>query len=136
MHEIKEKNVVRRNTQQREQVYAAVMSLCHPTARAIYDTLSRDSGISCGTVYRNLQILVENGEIALIETSDGIAHYDRKLHPHYHLYCRKCGGVYDTDIPYLEELDNKIRKSGFVVMSHKLCFEGYCLSCSKEMTND
>ena len=75
----------------------------HPTADMIYTSIRRDfPNISLGTVYRNLSLLVELGEIRKI-TTDGADRFDAKLIPHSHFICKDCGSVLDVMIP-LEDL--------------------------------
>ena len=52
-----------RYSKQRELVMQTVENLCdHPTAEEIYDTAAKECpGLSLGTVYRNLNSLVEAG---------------------------------------------------------------------------
>ena len=54
-----------RYSKQRELVMQTVENLCdHPTAEEIYDTAAKECpGLSLGTVYRNLNSLVEAGRV-------------------------------------------------------------------------
>lgn len=62
--------VQRRNTKQRKLVLDAVrQSYNHPTADEIYNAVrEQDDKISRGTVYRNLNLLADAGEILSIKT--------------------------------------------------------------------
>jgi Fur family peroxide stress response transcriptional regulator len=89
--------------------------------------------MSFGTVYRNLQILVEEGEIIAVQTDPDVLRYDRRRVPHYHLHCKKCGKVFDMPLPYRGDLDKKAgEKSGFLIESHTISFEGLCAGCRSE----
>lgn len=71
----------------------------HPTADMIYTSIRREfPNISLGTVYRNLSLLTELGEIRKIQ-ADGPDRFDAKTEPHSHFICRKCGCVLDVMIP-------------------------------------
>ena len=61
--------VQRRNTRQRKLVLDAVrQSYNHPTADEIYNVVrAQDDKISRGTVYRNLNLLADAGEILSID---------------------------------------------------------------------
>ena len=49
----------------------------HPTAETIYQNIKKEfPNISLGTVYRNLSLLEEIGEIIKISTGVGPDHYD------------------------------------------------------------
>ncbi len=65
--------VQRRNTRQRKLVLDAVrQSYNHPTADEIYNAVrEQDDKISRGTVYRNLNLLADAGEILSIKTPGG-----------------------------------------------------------------
>jgi len=69
----------------------------HPTAEWVYtETKKVIPNISLGTVYRNLKVLVESGQINVIY--DGpIARYDWNLNNHDHLKCIKCGEIVDIN---------------------------------------
>ena len=64
----------------------------HPTADMVYQNVRRQNpNISLGTVYRNLTLLAESGEINRLNMGDGVDHFDADTSPHYHLLCTKCG---------------------------------------------
>ena len=55
----------------------------HPTADAVYVTISKDyPKISLGTVYRNLNLLADMGEIQRFSSGDGSEHFDYNTDPH------------------------------------------------------
>ena len=67
----------------------------HPTADMIYTSIREEyPNISLGTIYRNLSLLVEIGEIQKI-TTDGADRFDARVTPHNHFVCRRCGRVMD-----------------------------------------
>lgn len=86
-------------SRQRESIKACLMNRCdHPTADAIYTTIREEfPNISLGTVYRNLNLLVELGEAQKLTCGDGKDHFDGDTSPHYHFVCRRCETV--TDLP-------------------------------------
>ena len=74
--------VQRRNTKQRKLVLDTVrQSYNHPTADEIYNAVrEQDDKISRGTVYRNLNLLADAGEILSIKTPGG-SRFDRTIEP-------------------------------------------------------
>lgn len=123
--------VQRRNTQQRALVLDAVRSRCdHPTADDIYlDVRARDSRISRGTVYRNLRVLEQEGQIQTVRMPSG-DRFDLRCDDHAHAVCRKCGALVDVNIPYQPDLDEKVaQETGFSVESHRTIFDGLCPAC-------
>lgn len=68
----------------------------HPTAEMLYSELrEKDPKLSLGTVYRNLALLTELGEIRKIPVSRGPDHFDGDTSGHFHFICRKCHQVRD-----------------------------------------
>ena len=108
----------------------------HPTADMIYTSIRRDfPNISLGTVYRNLSLLVELGEIRKI-TTDGADRFDAKLIPHSHFICKDCGSVLDVMIP-LEDLALKVYPVWDCghVEECRLEFRGVCKKCIKSKSH-
>ena len=127
------KPIVRRPTSQRELVLAAIAEGNHLSAREIFETVSAKARMSFGTVYRNLQILMEEGEIISVESDPDVLRYDRRCIPHYHLHCKKCGRVFDMPLSYSADLDEKARaQSSFLIESHRISFEGLCADCQHD----
>lgn len=124
----------RRNTKQRQTVLDTVMEHCdHPTAEEIYlDVRKKDSKISKGTVYRNLNILSENGDVNQVKVQ-GADRFDKTTCNHYHIICTKCKKVFDAPIEYAEQNDSIVEdKTGFIITKHQTMFEGICPKCQKE----
>lgn len=122
-----------RNSKQRRLILDAVTSRNdHPTADRIYmDVRSKENTISRGTVYRNLGILSENGEIAAVKLPSA-DRFDHRTDPHYHVICKSCGRVYDAPVNYNEQYDRQIeRDTGFQIDRHSIIFEGLCPECIK-----
>ena len=120
--------VQRRNTKQRKLVLDAVrQSYNHPTADEIYNAVrEQDDKISRGTVYRNLNLLADAGEILSIKTPGG-SRFDRTIEPHAHIICTSCSRVIDVPLPFDAQLDAKASEQiGWHVTSHYTIFEGLC----------
>ena len=81
-----------RNTRQKKLIYDIIVnSYAHPTALQIYkEAINVIPDISLGTVYRNLNMLVDNDSIVRIKMPDGIDRYDKCLE-HAHIICSNCG---------------------------------------------
>ena len=63
----------------------------HPTAEQIYESVhARDEHVSRGTVYRNLALLAEDGEINHVKVP-GADRFDLTVELHCHLLCVRCG---------------------------------------------
>ena len=123
----------RRNTRQRQLILEAVRSHCdHPTAEQIYrDVAEQAPTISKGTVYRNLSVLAQEGELTQVEAPDA-SRFDLRQDRHHHLVCSACGAVVDAPVVYQEQLDTlAAQESGFIVTGHHTIFQGLCPSCAQ-----
>lgn len=102
----------------------------HPTADMIYASIREEfPNISLGTVYRNLSLLAELGEIRKI-TTDGADRFDAKVIPHNHFICRKCGRIMDVMVPVEDPIQNvNERWSHGDVEEYRLEFYGICNQC-------
>jgi len=121
-----------RYSRQREAILAAVRNTTsHPTADAIYAHVRGSiPGISLGTVYRNLRLLVEAGELCALEGPGGVARYDGCTDGHYHFRCDVCGRVLDIDEPFDVDLDGEVAaRTGLLIRCHSLEFRGVCTEC-------
>ena len=127
-------SVQRRNTRQRQLVLDAVLSRCdHPTADDIYlDVHRRDERISRGTVYRNLNLLIDAGAITAVHVPGG-NRFDRRVDCHAHIVCRECGAIADAPLPYKAGLDQGAeRETGYGSVSHTTVFYGICPACQRK----
>ena len=127
--------MIRRETKQREAILNIFRSVdSHPTADCIYDEARKViPNISKGTVYRNLKILRDIGEISELNLSGTVSRYESKPEKHYHFRCEKCGRVFDLDEPVNKDLDDRVaRNTGFTVSYHQLEFRGLCKDCKNK----
>lgn len=124
----------RRNTRQRKLILRAVRELgCHPTAEQVFDHVREElPRTSLSTVYRNLGILLDQGQIKAVPGSGKEVHYDQNMDEHCHIECRGCGRICDVDVSPFEggELtwDDL---SGFTLLEVNINLVGICPECSK-----
>ena len=133
---------MRRNTNQREAILRILANTrSHPTADDIYDEVrEKIPAISKGTVYRNLKILKEMGQVREINSDGTRSRFEVAIVGHYHFRCENCGRVLDLNVPIRRELDREIAKqTGLIISHHQLEFSGLCHDCqssiSKQATN-
>ena len=103
----------------------------HPTADMVYASVRKEQpNISLGTVYRNLALLSENGQILKISTGNGADRFDGTVKPHSHFVCRCCGEVIDMEYIPEEEIVNKASESfDGKIEDYGLQFFGQCRKC-------
>ncbi len=105
----------------------------HPTADIVYQNVRKqDPNISLGTVYRNLTLLSDIGEIKRLRLGDGVDHFDADISPHYHFICSECGSVSDLEMDGIEDI-TKIAGAHFKghITGHMTYFYGTCEHCTR-----
>jgi Fur family peroxide stress response transcriptional regulator len=115
--EIRNKLVERRLkvTPQRITILEAILRLKkHPTADDIINFIKENHpNVATGTVYKVLDVLVENGLIKKVKTERDIMRYDAIIDNHHHLYCFESDRIedyFDQDLSLL--IDNYFEKKG------------------------
>ena len=94
----------------------------------------RNPNVSLGTVYRNLNLLSDNGLLRKIAMPNAPDRFDGRIDEHYHMICRSCGSIFDLEADVLPQLTNNImRGSGFVVQKAHLVVEGICKECNESI---
>lgn len=119
-------------SRQRESIKHYLQStISHPTADTIYHKIRKDyPSISLGTVYRNLNFLVSQGEILKLSCGDGCEHFDGNPEPHNHFICRNCGRVFDLDMEPIDHIIS-LASANFPgeIEGHVTYFYGKCFDC-------
>jgi Fur family transcriptional regulator, peroxide stress response regulator len=103
----------------------------HPTAEWVYTQVKTViPNISLGTVYRNLNVLRDNGEIMEIYCGGGSGRFDAETRNHYHFKCNICGSIIDIDLPVDHRMDASMnKKTGLNIAYHRTDFYGICADC-------
>ena len=102
--------------------------------RRVYVTISKEyPKISLGTVYRNLKLLADMGEIQRFSSGDGSEHFDYNTDPHYHFVCKTCGAIIDMPLELVRDTSDLL-SAPFPgrVDSHTVFFYGECEDCRKK----
>ena len=126
----------RRHSSKREAILSLLRGTkSHPGAEEIYAQLKPQyPDLSLGTVYRNIALFRESGEVICVGTVDGQERYDADTHLHAHFICEKCGRVIDLDDRFLPEVSySELReKYGVIPRTHGATFYGRCADCAAE----
>ena len=124
-----------RNTRQRQVILDELRGLTsHPTAADLYEIVRRRlPRISLGTVYRNLEVLSQLGEIQKLELSGSLKRYDGVCSKHYHIRCVQCNRVADAPIAPLNQIEDELYGTTvYEIIGHNLEFTGLCPDCTKK----
>ncbi|MEG7530718.1 MAG: transcriptional repressor [Hungatella sp.] len=119
-------------SRQRESIKTCLMNRHdHPTADTLYTSIREEfPNISLATVYRNLNLLVELGEIRKLSCGEGADRFDADINPHYHFICQRCGEVTDLPMATLEAMNQAAQAYCHgQIDSHITYFYGTCSDC-------
>ncbi len=106
----------------------------HPTAEVVYQGVKKEfPNISLATVYRNLTLLADLGEIRKIAVGDGPDRFDALTAPHNHFSCNRCGKLLDLDMESISYIDDVAARSfPGIIEGHTVLFTGLCPDCAKQ----
>ena len=110
----------------------------HPSADEIYEIVrKRLPRISLGTVYRNLEILSEYGDIQKLEPGCSLKRFDGNPTEHCHIRCVHCDRIADAPMASDLEIDlARVDSTDFDIIGHRLEFLGVCPTCSDKSKRD
>jgi Fur family transcriptional regulator, ferric uptake regulator len=119
-----------RSTRQRAAIRVAIDGAGRPlTSQEVLDAAQVEvAGLSLATVYRNLKVMLEEGEIVNVLLPGENPRYEpaRQAH-HHHFQCTSCQRVFDVhqcpgDLA-------RLAPKGFTVEHHELTLYGRCDAC-------
>jgi Fur family peroxide stress response transcriptional regulator len=128
-----------RKSSQRDAILRVVKNTnSHPGADWIYEQVKKEiPNISMGTIYRNLRLLVNTGEVKEINIPGIPSRFDGSTNDHHHLLCENCGRIFDLDESIDFDMKARIfKKTGFKTKVQHLKFIGLCADCQKEQKNN
>ena len=109
----------------------------HPTADMVYENIRLIyPNISLGTIYRNLSLLVNLGEIKKLDNIGGADRIDATVTPHNHFICTECGCVLDLEMDNIDEImEIASRNFSGQIKDYNARFYGICEDCIKKEKN-
>ena len=126
-----------RSTKQRDAILELIQEAnSFLSAQQLHDALrAKGMKVSLTTVYRNLQLMAELGEVDVVRREDGEAMYrgcESDAH-HHHLVCRSCGYTVELANDQLEMWTKALaKKHRFSDVTHDLELFGLCRACSSK----
>ncbi|MDR2394710.1 MAG: transcriptional repressor [Treponema sp.] len=143
--------IERKHSKKREAILQIIRSTqSHPSARWVYEQLRPHiPDLSLGTVYRNINLFLEEGSVMSLGVVGGEERFDGCVTPHPHLICTSCGVVFDLPddfpidfslvsikLPNLEAPESppltgnqEQPSAGFLINYQKTLFYGICSRC-------
>ncbi|QOP40698.1 Fur family transcriptional regulator [Sulfurimonas marina] len=117
-------------TPQRIEIANALMLNGHLTIEKLYDILLKKfNSISLATIYKNINIMIENAFIQEVKLPNAKSVYELTKEAHSHLVCEKCGEVEDIhlDLSPIHEFD--LSHINFQVNKVDMVLSGLCKNC-------
>jgi len=123
-----------RYTAQRQAVYDEICdSDKHRTAEEIYFALHNNNlNVSRATVYRTIEVLVNNRLARRLDVGDGLSRYEHRLNTehHDHLICVECGTIIEFSNQKIENIQLDIATQFKFKLKHHLHhLFGICKDC-------
>jgi len=122
-----------RITPQRELIIEALLhNPDHITAEALHTRVQAHTrAINIATIYRTLDMLVDEGLASRTDLHGGQMSYAPEIHgPHLHLTCRRCRQTMDIGDELIASVGQELRqKFGFQADLRHLTLEGICQGC-------
>ncbi|MGI6190006.1 MAG: transcriptional repressor [Clostridiales bacterium] len=119
-------------TKQREAIIKVLDSLEEnlATAQHIFEKVTETNpGTNFSTVYRNLDLLVQEGILRKTSLGHEASYYELVTNDthHHHMICKECGKIRCID--YCPIKDIPLQEDGFVPVDHRLEIYGFCKEC-------
>jgi Fe2+ or Zn2+ uptake regulation protein len=119
-------------TKQRKAILGVFKEMEKPLATAQYifeKVVKIYPGTNFSTVYRNLDILVQEGLMRKVTFEQGASYYELiDDEHHHHLICKGCGKIQCIDYCPVKDISFK---DGFTPIEHRLEIFGFCKECLK-----
>ena len=117
-------------TYQRLAIYKALIeNPVHPTADWVYEQARKTvPNISLGTVYRNLNQLVETKTLQAFRYKN-VIHYDSNTENHSHFICDICNQIFDLYHSHEEVISNLNKISNHRITGGQFQMTGICENC-------
>lgn len=126
-----------RSTRQKRLILSILEQAAAPLTPAEIYRLAREKQptLAKSTVYRNLELMQERGEVVRGQLENGESFYGPSGgHPHRHyMICRDCNRMQDLPECPLARLEQEIADTvDFVVTDHVVQIYGYCRDCARK----
>ncbi len=126
---------VQRDTRQRTAIRAVVTDSSRPLLPLEIQERAQHTvpGLGLATIYRNLKLLVEDGDVRLVELPGEAPRFESAHHGHHHHFqCHACKRVFD--VHQCPGDFSALAPRGFKVESHEITLYGLCADCGKGPT--
>ena len=121
-----------RHSDVRDKIYEYLYGTkAHPSANMIYNDLKPSiPKLSLATVYTNLKLFEELGQVVRVANVKGFERYDADTSEHVHFVCEECGAVIDVDDANIRAAKKACRMGQAKIKKVQIVLHGICENCS------
>jgi len=117
-------------TPQRLAIADALYNYGHLSIESLYKIMIKKfSSISQATIYKNINLMLENAFIAEVKIPHAKSVYELTKTTHSHLICDKCGKVSDISVNLDDIIKATSQINNFKINKTDLVFSGLCKEC-------
>ena len=117
-------------TPQRLEIANTLYKHGHVNIEDLYETmLKKFNSISLATIYKNINIMIENAFIQEVKIPHQKSVYELTKEAHSHLVCDKCGMVEDVTLDLSSISELAAHETNFEIKKANLVFSGLCKNC-------
>lgn len=118
-------------TPQRLAISDALHDYGHINIDRLYEMmLGKFASISLATIYKNINLMIENSYIQEVKIPQNKTVYELTKNSHSHLVCTECRKVEDIEVD-VETIINKLSlNNSFAIAKADLVISGICKNCN------
>lgn len=125
-----------RNTKQKQMILTILRESDRPMSineihQKIVESLPK---IAKSTIYRNIEILLNQNLIDKYHLNDSEIFYRIKADSHEHRHfviCDDCKRIFDLPTCPIHDLENAMEEEGFIIKEHQIQISGICKDCAR-----
>ena len=127
-----------RHSDVRDKIYEYLCGTkAHPSANMIYNDLKPSiPKLSLGTVYTNLKLFEDLGQVIRVANVNGFERYDADTSEHVHFVCDECGAVIDIMDADIKKAKKACQAGQAKIKNIQIVLHGTCERCSVNLKGD
>ena len=127
-----------RHSDVRDKIYEYLCGTkTHPSANMIYNDLKPSiPKLSLGTVYTNLKLFEDLGQVIRVANVNGFERYDADTSEHVHFVCDECGAVIDITDADIKKAKKACQAGQANIKNIQIVLHGTCERCSVNLKGD
>lgn len=102
----------------------------HISIESLYEIMiEKFNSISLATIYKNINIMIENSFIREVKIPHAKTVYELTKHSHAHLVCQKCNHIEDVVLDLNSVIESASKLGNFKIQDSDLVLSGLCNNC-------